>query len=123
MIVGALTAVGALTLAGAAVPFFMAFVVLRFLAGLLGSCGPTSLMASIGDLFPFERRSRAMAWFNMGVGLAAIAGVPVVGALACRRRRQWAADRHLMRTLIRVERCPRVFSSSRRRGSTTHSSQ
>ncbi len=82
MIVGALTAVGALTLAGAAVPFFMALVVLRFLAGLLGSCGPTSLMASIGDLFPFERRSRAMAWFNMGFGLAAIAGVPVVGALA-----------------------------------------
>ncbi len=82
MIVAALTAVGALTLAGAAVPFFMALVVLRLLAGLLGSCGPTSLMASIGDLFPLERRSRAMAWFNMGFGLAAIAGVPVVGALA-----------------------------------------
>jgi DHA1 family inner membrane transport protein len=82
MIVAALSAVGALTLAGAAVPFFMALVVLRVLAGLLGSCGPTSLMASIGDLFPLERRSQAMAWFNMGFGLAAIAGVPVVGAVA-----------------------------------------
>jgi len=82
MIVAALTAVGALTLAGAAAPSFMALLVLRLLAGLLGSCGPTSLMASIGDLFPREHRSQAMAWFNMGFGLAAIAGVPVVGALA-----------------------------------------
>jgi MFS transporter, YNFM family, putative membrane transport protein len=82
MIVAALAAVGAFTLAGAAAPFFMALVVLRVLAGLLGSCGPTSLMASVGDLFPLERRSQAMAWFNMGFGLAAIAGVPVVGALA-----------------------------------------
>ncbi len=82
MIVAALTAVGAFTLAGAAVPSFMALVVLRILAGLLGSCGPTSLMASIGDLFPLERRSHAMAWFNMGFGLAAIAGVPFVGVLA-----------------------------------------
>ena len=82
MIVTALTAVGALTLAGAAAPSFMALLVLRLLAGLFGSCGPTSLMASIGDLFPREHRSQAMAWFNMGFGLAAIAGVPVVGALA-----------------------------------------
>jgi predicted MFS family arabinose efflux permease len=81
MVVAALTAVGALTMASALVPSFVALLFLRLLAGLFGSCGPTSLMASIGDLFPRDHRSQAMAWFNMGFGLAAIAGVPVVGAL------------------------------------------
>jgi len=56
-------------------------VVVRFLAGLLGSLAPTSLMASVGDLFPAERRARAMGWFNMGFSFAAIGGVPLMGAV------------------------------------------
>jgi DHA1 family inner membrane transport protein len=81
MIVFALGSIGLLALAAAAAPTFGALVAARFFTGLLGSFGPTSLMAAVGDLFPAERRSRAMGWFNSGFGLAAIAGVPALGAI------------------------------------------
>ena len=64
--------------------------VVRFLAGLLGSLAPTSLMASVGDLFPAERRARAMGWFNMGFSFAAIGGVPVMGAIGGTLGWRWA---------------------------------
>jgi predicted MFS family arabinose efflux permease len=81
MIVLSFAAVGVLTIAAAAAPGFAALVVLRFLTGAVGCLAPTSLMASVGDLFPAARRARAMGWFNLGFSLAAIATVPLVGAV------------------------------------------
>lgn len=81
LIVLALGSVGLLGFAAALAPTFAALVAIRFTAGLLGSMAPTSLMASVGDLFPAARRARAMGWFNMGFSFAAIAGVPVMGAV------------------------------------------
>jgi MFS family permease len=56
MIVIAFGSVAVLSVAAALAPGFAALVVVRFLAGLLGSLAPTSLMASVADLFPSERR-------------------------------------------------------------------
>jgi predicted MFS family arabinose efflux permease len=81
MIVTAFASVGVLSFAAALTPGFAALVAIRFMAGLLGSLAPSSLMASVGDLFPADRRARAMGWFNMGFSFAAIGGVPVMGAL------------------------------------------
>jgi predicted MFS family arabinose efflux permease len=90
MIVTAFVSVGVLSFAAAFTPGFAALIVIRFLAGLLGSLAPSSLMASVGDLFPAERRARAMGWFNMGFSFAAIGGVPVMGALAGVLGWRWA---------------------------------
>ena len=81
MIVAAFVSVALLSVGATLAPHFAALVVVRFLAGLLGSLAPTSLMASVGDLFPAERRARAMGWFNMGFSFAAIGGVPLMGAV------------------------------------------
>jgi DHA1 family inner membrane transport protein len=90
MIVMAFGSVAALSVAAALAPGFAALVVVRFLAGLLGSLAPTSLMASVGDLFPAERRARAMGWFNMGFSFAAIGGVPIMGAVGGALGWRWA---------------------------------
>jgi MFS family permease len=55
MIVTAFASVAVLSFGAALAPSFAALAVARFLAGLLGSLAPTSLMASVGDLFPAER--------------------------------------------------------------------
>lgn len=73
----------AVTLVGAALaPTFALLALARFLAGCVGAFGPTSLMASIGDLFAPARRAQAMGWFNMGFSIAALAGVPAASAVA-----------------------------------------
>jgi predicted MFS family arabinose efflux permease len=90
MIVMAFGSVAVLSVAAALAPGFAALVVVRFLAGLLGSLAPTSLMASVGDLFPAERRARAMGWFNMGFSFAAIGGVPIMGAVGGALGWRWA---------------------------------
>ena len=90
MIVVALGGVGIMFLCAAWARSFLALLLLRFAAGLVGACGPTSLMASVGDLFPPERRARAMGWFNMGFGLAAVVGVPLVGAVGGAWGWRWA---------------------------------
>ena len=90
MIVVAFLSVAALSVGAALAPSFAALAVVRFLAGLLGSLAPTSLMASVGDLFPAERRARAMGWFNMGFSFAAIGGVPVMGAIGGAFGWRWA---------------------------------
>jgi YNFM family putative membrane transporter len=90
MIVTAFASVGVLSLTAALTPGFAALLAIRFLAGLLGSLAPSSLMASVGDLFPAERRARAMGWFNMGFSFAAIGGVPVMGALGGALGWRWA---------------------------------
>lgn len=90
MIVLAFASVGVIALAAAGAKTFVMLVVLRFLTGVFGSCGPTSLLAAIGDLFPASRRASAMGWFNMGFSLAAIAGVPAVGAVGGWLGWRWA---------------------------------
>jgi DHA1 family inner membrane transport protein len=90
MIVVAFGSVAVLSVAAALAPGFAALVVVRFLAGLLGSLAPTSLMASVADLFPSERRARAMGWFNMGFSFAAIGGVPIMGAVGGALGWRWA---------------------------------
>ena len=90
MIVMAFLSVAVLSAGAALAPSFAALAVVRFLAGLLGSLAPTSLMASVGDLFPAERRARAMGWFNMGFSFAAIGGVPVMGAIGGAFGWRWA---------------------------------
>jgi DHA1 family inner membrane transport protein len=90
MIVMAFVSVAVLSAGAALAPSFAALAVVRFLAGLLGSLAPTSLMASVGDLFPPERRARAMGWFNMGFSFAAIGGVPVMGAIGGAFGWRWA---------------------------------
>ncbi len=90
MIVLAFGGVGLLGFAAAMAPSFLALASVRFAAGLLGSLAPTSLMAAIGDLFPVERRARAMGWFNLGFSFAAIAGVPLMGAVGGAFGWRWA---------------------------------
>ena len=90
MIVAAFVSVGVLSFAAALAPGFLALAAARFGAGLLGSLAPTSLMASVGDLFPSERRARAMGWFNMGFSFAAIGGVPVMAAVGGALGWRWA---------------------------------
>jgi len=90
MIVAAFVSVGVLSFAAALAPGFVALAAARFGAGLLGSLAPTSLMASVGDLFPSERRARAMGWFNMGFSFAAIGGVPIMAAVGGALGWRWA---------------------------------
>jgi DHA1 family inner membrane transport protein len=82
LIVLAFAGVGVAHLVSASVRSFALLVAVRFAAGALGSCGSPVLLAAIGELFPLERRARAMGWFNMGFSLAAVAGVPLVAAIA-----------------------------------------
>lgn len=81
VLVFALSGIGLLALAASAAPGFLALATVRFLAGLIGSPAPISLMAAGGDLFPIARRARAMGWVNMGFSLAALVGVPLMGAV------------------------------------------
>ncbi len=90
MVVTAFASVAVLSVAAALAPGFVTLAVVRFLAGLLGSLAPSSLMASVGDLFPSERRARAMGWFNMGFSFAAIGGVPIMGAVGGALGWRWA---------------------------------
>ena len=83
MIVAAFASVAVLSVAAALAPGFVALAVVRFLAGLLGSLAPTSLMASVGDLFPAERRAAPWAgstWDSASPRSA-----------ACRSWARWAA--------------------------------
>jgi predicted MFS family arabinose efflux permease len=90
LIVLSLTGMGAMAFAAGLVPTFAVFLGIRFVAGLFGALGPTSLMAAVGDLFPAERRAQAMGWFNMGFSFAAIAGVPAAAAISGLFGWRWA---------------------------------
>ena len=90
LIVVALGGLGIVNLgAGLASDFWM-LMVMRFLAGIFGGFGPASVMASVGDLFPPERRGMAMGWLNMGFSLAAVVGAPAVGAVGGLVGWRWA---------------------------------
>jgi predicted MFS family arabinose efflux permease len=78
LIVIALAGIGVSTVLAGFANSFATLLAARFAAGVFGACGPASVMASVGDLFPPNRRGMAMAWLNAGFGLAAVAGVPAV---------------------------------------------
>src|ERR1051326_6683276 len=81
LIVLALAGIGVASIGAGFANTFATLMVARFAAGLFGAFGPASVMASVGDLFPPQRRGMAMAWLNAGFGLAAVAGVPAVGVI------------------------------------------
>src|SRR5215212_2788782 len=68
----------------------MIVVALRVLAGLFGGFGPAAVLAAAGDLFPPHRRGMAMGWANLGFSMAAIAGVPGIGAIGGALVWRWA---------------------------------
>ncbi len=79
LIVLALGGIGLASVAAAGATDFAQLVGARAVAGLFGAFGPASLFASVGDLYPPQRRGMAMGWLNMGFGLAAVLGVPAIG--------------------------------------------
>jgi DHA1 family inner membrane transport protein len=90
MIVLALGGLGAVTLGAGLAPSYGVLVALRVLAGLFGGFGPAAVLAAAGDLFPPHRRGMAMGWANLGFSLAAIAGVPGIGAIGGAFGWRWA---------------------------------
>jgi predicted MFS family arabinose efflux permease len=90
VIVLGLAGMGLLGLAASLAPAFGLLVAVRFAGGCLGALPPPSLMAAVGDLFPASRRAGAMGWLNMGFSLAAVAGVPLMGAVAGAFGWRWA---------------------------------
>jgi DHA1 family inner membrane transport protein len=90
MIVLALGGLGAATLGAGLAPDFGVLLVLRVLAGMFGGFGPAVVIAAAGDLFPPHRRGMAMGWTNLGFSLAAIVGVPAIGAIGGTFGWRWA---------------------------------
>ena len=90
LIVLALAGVGASTIAAGFASSFATLLLARFVAGMFGAFGPASVMAAVGDLFPPRRRGMAMGWLNAGFGLAAVAGVPMVGLIGGLWGWRWA---------------------------------
>jgi predicted MFS family arabinose efflux permease len=81
MLGASLLGLGLATLAAALAPSFGALFSIRVVAGLLASAGPTSVLAAVGDQIQPGRRASALGWVNAGFGLAALVGVPAVGAV------------------------------------------
>jgi predicted MFS family arabinose efflux permease len=90
MIVFSLASLGILSIAGALAPSFAVLASIRLAAGLVGGLAPVSLMASVGEILPPERVARGMGWFNMGFSAAAIAGVPLMAAIAGTAGWRWS---------------------------------
>lgn len=90
MIVLALGGLGLVTLGAGLAPGYAVLLGLRVLAGAFGAFGPAAVLAAAGDLFPPKRRGMAMGWANMGFSLAAIAGVPIIGAVGGLFGWRWA---------------------------------
>jgi predicted MFS family arabinose efflux permease len=90
LIVMALGGLGAVTLGAGLAPNYATLFVMRILAGLFGGFGPAVVIAAAGDLFPPHRRGMAMGWTNLGFSLAAIVGVPAIGAIGGSLGWRWA---------------------------------
>src|SRR4051794_2699313 len=90
MIVLALSGLGIVTVGAGLAPNYGSLVALRVLAGLFGGFGPAAVLAAAGDLFPPHRRGMAMGWANLGFSMAAIAGVPGIGAIGGALGWRWA---------------------------------
>jgi MFS transporter, DHA1 family, inner membrane transport protein len=90
LIVLALVGLGTVTLGAGLAPNFGVLVVMRTLAGIFGGFGPAVVIAAAGDLFPPSRRGMAMGWANLGFSMAAIVGVPSIGAIGGTLGWRWA---------------------------------
>jgi MFS transporter, DHA1 family, inner membrane transport protein len=90
LIVLALIGLGTVTLGAGLAPGFSVLLVMRVLAGLFGGFGPAVVIAAAGDLFPPSRRGMAMGWANLGFSMAAIVGVPSIGAIGGTLGWRWA---------------------------------
>ena len=90
LIVMALLGLGSVTLGAGLAPNFGVLVVMRTLAGIFGGFGPAVVIAAAGDLFPPSRRGMAMGWANLGFSMAAIVGVPSIGAIGGTLGWRWA---------------------------------
>jgi predicted MFS family arabinose efflux permease len=78
------------TLGAGLAPSFGVLLVMRALAGIFGGFGPAVVIAAAGDLFPPSRRGMAMGWANLGFSMAAIVGVPSIGAIGGTIGWRWA---------------------------------
>ncbi len=116
LIVLALAGVGGSSLGAALAPHFGALLVWRFVAGIFGAFGPASLMAAVGDLFPIHRRGMAMGWVNMGFSVAAIVGVPLIGAVGGTFGWRWAFATLGVLLLLLAALVRAFFPPSRRSG-------
>lgn len=90
LIVLALLGLGTVTLGAGLAPNFGVLLVMRTLAGIFGGFGPAVVIAAAGDLFPPARRGMAMGWANLGFSMAAIVGVPSIGAIGGTVGWRWA---------------------------------
>src|SRR6188768_565516 len=90
LIVLALFGLGSVTFGAGLAPNFGVLVVMRTLAGVFGGFGPAVVLAAAGDLFPPSRRGMAMGWANLGFSMAAIVGVPSIGAIGGTLGWRWA---------------------------------
>lgn len=90
LIVMALLGLGSVTLGAGLAPNFGVLMVMRTLAGVFGGFGPAVVIAAAGDLFPPARRGMAMGWANLGFSMAAIVGVPSIGAIGGTLGWRWA---------------------------------
>ncbi|MCC7371276.1 MAG: MFS transporter [Chloroflexi bacterium] len=90
MIVLALAGLGTVTIGAGLAPSYGALLVTRVLAGVFGGFGPAAVLAAAGDLFPPHRRGMAMGWTNLGFSMAALVGVPAVGAVGGAFGWRWA---------------------------------
>ncbi|RMF90267.1 MAG: MFS transporter, partial [Nitrospinota bacterium] len=77
-----LLGIGTCSTLAALAPNFATLALLRILTGMVGGAGPVALMATVGDHFAPVERGRAMGWVNAGFGIATVAIIPLVGAIA-----------------------------------------
>lgn len=82
------------TLACGLAPNYLALVCTRVLTGLFGGILGGVTHAIVGDIFPDERRGRAMGALMMGFSLASVAGVPI--GIAIGTRYTWHATFYLL---------------------------
>ncbi len=72
----------AMTAASGVATGFVTYLLSRIGVGIgEASCAPAA-NAMIGDLYPPERRARALGWFMLGLPLGSVAGFSIVGRIA-----------------------------------------
>jgi predicted MFS family arabinose efflux permease len=58
-------------------PTYETLLIARTLAGVFGGLASVAIMAVIGDVFPHEKRGRAMGAVTASFGIASIVGIPI----------------------------------------------
>jgi predicted MFS family arabinose efflux permease len=81
VLLAALAGMGLSTIAGAFASELRMLIVLRILTGAFGSGGPPTIMAGLVEYYPAWQRGRVIGWINTSFSLAALVGVPLIGAV------------------------------------------